>query len=175
MRLIGVFNAAIWLGGVVFFTVVASPALGSSAMGTLLQPRNMPYFAPGIQHVLLGYYFQFFVVCALIALIHLTLEWLYLGRPKSRKLPLIVLLGLLGYGIVGSNMIQPHLKTTHAIRFSAKAKPVERDAAARSVGRWHVVVLLAQCGAIACLAVHFWRLANPSDTPRFVSSVKFRG
>lgn len=169
------FNAAIWLGGAFLFTVVVVPALGSGEMANLLQPRNFPYFSPAIQNVVLARFFQFSVVSALIALIHLTVEWLYLGRPVSKKLPIALVFGLLLYGIVGNKLLQPHLQTLHAKRFSAKVKPEDREAAARSFARWRTVVLMTNCVVMGGLAVHFWRLSNPTDTPRFVSSVKFRG
>jgi hypothetical protein len=175
LRLIGVFNAAIWLGGVVFFTAVVGPALGSNAMEAVLQPRNFPYFSPAIQQVVLAGYFQFSIVCALIALLHLTVEWLYLGRPVSKKLPLGLLAGLLIYSMMGGNVLQPHLKTLHATRFSAAVQPLEREAAAKSFGRWRVVFLVTNWLVAGGLALHFYRLTKPSDTPRFVSSVKFRG
>ena len=175
LRLIGVFNAAIWLGGAVFFTAVTSPALSSDAMSAVLQPKNFPYFSPAILHVVLSGYFEFSIVCALIALLHLTIEWIYLGRPASRKFPLGLLLGLLVYAMVGSNLLQPHLKRLHATHFSAAAKPVERAIAGKSYHRWRVFISVMDFVVVGSLVVYFWRITKPSDTPRFISSVKFRG
>lgn len=175
LRLIGVFNGAIWLGGTFFFTAVVSSSVASREMVSLLQPRNFPYFSPAIHNILLSSFFQFSVVCALIALLHLAVEWLYLGRPSSKKLPLLLTLGLLLYGIMGGKLMQPHLKSLHTTRFSAKVTSEERESAARSFNRWRLLVLTGNCVMIVGLGFHFWKLTNPSDTPRFVSSVKFRG
>lgn len=175
LRLIGVFNAAIWLGGAVFFTAVASPALSSDLMSAVLQPRNFPYFSPAILHLMLSGYFQFSIVCALIALLHLTVEWIYLGRPASRKFPLGLLLALFVYALAGSNLLQPHLKRLHATHFSANAKPVERVVAGKSYHRWRLFLTVMDFVVVGSLVVYFWRITKPSDTPRFISSVKFRG
>lgn len=175
LRLIGVFNAAVWLGGAVFFTAVASPALHSSALLTVLQPRNFPYYSPAISHLVLSGYFQFSIVCALIALLHLTIEWLYLGRPASRKFPLGLLAGLLLYAMAGSNLLLPHMKSLHTTRFSIQAKAAERAMAGKSYDRWKTFTQVMNFAVVGGLVVYFWRLTNPADTPRFISSVKFRG
>jgi hypothetical protein len=175
LRLIGLLNAAIWLGGVIFFSLVGSPSVNSASMLNLLQPKNFAYFAPAIQHIALGAYFQFFIVCALIALLHLIVEWIYLGRPISRKVLLALVGGLLIYGMAGSNLLQPHLKKLHTTRYSVSAQPIEREAAARSYGRWRTTIVVLNLFSASALLFHFWRITRPSDTPRFVSSVKFRG
>ncbi|HLP78425.1 MAG TPA: hypothetical protein VK327_16090 [Candidatus Paceibacterota bacterium] len=175
LRLIGVFNAAIWLGGAVFFTAVASPALNSGAVVTILQVRNSPYYSPAIGHVVLSGYFQFSIVCALVALLHLTIEWIYLGRPASRKFPLGLLAGLLIYAMAGSNLLLPHMKTLHLTRFSAQAKAVDRVAAGKSYERWRTFTEVMNLMVVGGLVIYLWRITNPADTPRFISSVKFRG
>lgn len=175
LRLIGVLNAAIWLGGVIFFTAVASPALHSNTMRILLQPRNFPYFSPAISDIVLSGYFQFSIICALIALLHLTIEWLYLGRPASRKFPLGLLLGLLVYGMIGSNLLQPHLKQLHAARFSVQTRPMDRESAAKAYQRWEMFSQVMNYVVIGGLVVYFGRITRASDAPRFISSVKFRG
>ncbi len=175
LRLLGVFNAAIWLGGAVFFTTVAGPALNSSAMLAILQSRNFSYFSPAIAQVVLSGYFQFTIVCALVALLHLTIEWLYLGRPASRKFPLGLLVGLLLYGMAGSNLLQPRLKSLHTTRFSAQVKSADRQAADKSYQRWTTFSQVMNLVVIAGLIGYFWRITNPAETPRFISSVKFRG
>jgi hypothetical protein len=108
-------------------------------------------------------------------LLHLTVEWLYLGIPASRKFSLGLLIGLLVYAMVGSNLIQPHLKTLHTMRFSVQTKPAQRDAAAKSYRRWETFTQAMNLFVISGLAVYFWRITKPGDTPRFISSVKFRG
>lgn len=174
LRLIGILNAAIWLGGSVFYTVVASPAVKSVEMAAVLDPKNAPYFSPAIDHVVLSSYFQFSIACALIALLHLCLEWLYLGRP-SRKFSFSLLAGLLLYSLIGSNLVQPRLEVAHKVRYTANAQPASRQLAVKSFKTWRVIFNVTNTLAIGGLFVFFWRLTNPPATPRFVSSVKFRG
>ncbi|MBC8095619.1 MAG: hypothetical protein H7Y43_07390 [Akkermansiaceae bacterium] len=175
LRLIGVFNAAIWLGGTIFFAVVTVPALSSGAMLALLRAKTFPYFSPAITHIVRSEYFQFTIICALIALLHFLIEWLYLGRPAWRKLGLGLLAGLLVYGMIGHNLLQPHLKSLHTTRFSVQAKPAHRAAASKSYSRWETFSYVMNFVVIGGLIVYFWRITNPAEAPRFISSVKFRG
>jgi hypothetical protein len=173
LRLIGVLNAGIWLGGAVFFSAVVSPALNSGAMN-MLQGKNFPYFSPAIEHVVLSYYFQFSIVCALVALLHLSIEWLYLGRP-SRKLSFGLFAALLLFGLIGSNWLQPRFKTLHGTRFLPTASMVERESATKSYRSWHITFAVVNWAMIGGLAFYFWQITLQSNAPRFSTSVKFRG
>lgn len=172
--MLGVLNAGIWLGGNVFFAMVISPALDSNQLKTVIPIKSFAYFAPEIGHVFLSFFFQFSIVCALIALLHLLMEWLYLGRP-SRKLSFGLLFALLLFGLVGANWLQPRLVRLHNLRYSASAPTTERESAAKSYRTWHYSLVLLDWCAIGGLLIYFWRITNTSQTPRFVSSVKFRG
>jgi hypothetical protein len=174
LRLIGVLNAAIWLGGAVFFTVIASPAIHSPEMVTVLQVKAFPYFAPAINQVVLGKFFKFCIVCALVALIQLFIEWLYQGRP-ARRFGFSILAGLLLLSLIGSNWLQPRLNKLHNNSYAATLPAAERGIAAKSFRTWRVVTISVEILIISGALAHFWRIAFPADTPRFVSSVKFRG
>jgi hypothetical protein len=174
LRLIGVLNAGIWLGGIAFFSAVVNPALNSPAMKIMLQEKNFPYFSPAIEHVLLSYYFQFSIVCALIALLHLSIEWLYLGRP-SRKLSFGLLAALLLFGVVGGKWLQPRLQILHGTRFLATVPALERESAMKSYQKWHATLSLVNLVVIGGLCCYFWQITRQPNTPRFASSVKFRG
>jgi hypothetical protein len=150
LRFIGLINAAIWLGGTVFFVLFAEPV--SPVAGT---------------------YFHFHLVCAVIALLQLVAEWLYLGRP-GRKVSFGLLVGLLVLGLIGDYVVLPKLKAFHAVRYQANAQPAAREAATRSFNAWRTVDRLIDLCMIGGLIVFVWRAANPSDTLRFVGSVKFR-
>ena len=167
-------NAGIWLGGNVFFAVVISPALNSSQMKAVIPGTGFPYFAPKIEHVLISSCFEFSIVCALIALLHLLLEWLYFGRP-SRKFSFSLLAALLLWGLIGANWLQPRLVKLHNTRYSASAPASEREVAAKSYRTWSYSLILLDWCAIGGLLPYFWRITNPSQPQRFVNSVKFRG
>ena len=54
-------------------------------------------------------YFHLQIACGIIALLHVTAEWLYLGK-STRKLWLGLLVGLWLLGLVGGFGLQPRLK-----------------------------------------------------------------
>jgi hypothetical protein len=173
LRFIGLMNAAVWLGGTVFFLFAIWPATGSKEIESLLGPRYFPFYSQAIGQTLLGRCFHFQIACALIALLHLLCEWLYFGRP-SRKLALTLLGILLALAVFGGNLVQPRLQAAHKARFYS-AEPASRESAARSFRVWHTLNIAFHLISIGGLVVYVWRVANPSDTPRFISSVKFRG
>jgi hypothetical protein len=173
LRLIGVMNAAVWLGGAVFFTVSAAPAAYSAEMEAALRhPGNFPYFSNAIEQALLPYYFRFLIVCGVIALLHSLAEWLYLGRPV-RKFSFGLLATLIALALLGANGIQPRLRTLHQTRYFG-APPAAREAAAKSFRGWHIALSIFNVSIIGGLAVYVWRVATPPDSTRFISSVKFR-
>lgn len=167
-------NAAIWLGAAVFYSVGAGPASGSPEMEQLLGAKNFPFFSGAFADIVTGRYFMFLGVTAVIALLHLLAEWLYMGRP-TRKISMALLAGLFGLVLVGGVWLEPHLKTLHARRHAPNVQPVEREAAARSFRLWQTGLLVLNVAMIAGLVVYVWRVAHPSDAPRFISSMKFRG
>jgi uncharacterized membrane protein len=174
LRWIGVLNSAVWLGGAVFFTAVAWPSFASAAMQEALrQPKQFPYFSSAIELALLPGYFHFLIFCAVIALLQLMAEWLYLGRPP-RKLSFSLLAALLGLVIVGGSILQPRLKVLHTTRYSS-TQPGAAEVAAKSYRTWHSVLSAVNIVIIGGLVVYLLRLTNPPDTARFISSVKFRG
>ena len=174
LRFIGLINAAVWLGAVVFISIIAEPAASAREMERLLGPGNFPFFSGAIAHIVLKRYFIFLGVTAVIALFHLLAEWLYMGRP-ARTFSTCLLGGLLVLTLVGGFWVEPHLARLHVQRFSPNASLIEQQAAAKNWRIWHAGFELLNVGMIAGLVVYTWRLANPSDAPRFISSIKFRG
>lgn len=175
LRFIGVINAAIWLGGSVFFTFGAGPAFFSPDMAAALRLEGDGFrsYAGAIAQVVLSRYFHFHLACAVIAWLHLLAEWLYLGRP-SRRFSFTLLTVLFAITLVGGNALQPKLKALHETQYS-NAPVSQRQAAKKSFALWHGVSQVLNLIMIGGLVVCVWRTANPSDTPRFISSVKFRG
>jgi hypothetical protein len=175
LRFVGVVNAAVWLGGSVFFTVSAGPAFFSPEMAAVLGQSEDSFrnYAGQIAQVVLGRYYRFHVTCAVIAWLHLLAEWLYLGRPW-RKFAFSLLGALFVLTLIGGNGLQPRLKALHHTRYYS-SQPAEREAAAKSFRLWHGISQVLNVLMIGGLVLYLWRTANPADTPRFISSVKFRG
>ncbi len=167
-------NAAVWLGAAIFHTLVAGPAVFSQDMQNLLGATGFPYYSVAISQILMARYFHLQVVCAVIALLHLAAEWLYLGRPAP-KFWLGLLVGLFALSLAGSFWLGPRLDRLHRTQYVASLKPEDRAAAAKSFRVWHGVFEGINVLIIGGLAVYLWRVANPTDLPRFVSAVKFRG
>jgi len=178
LRFIGVINAAVWLGAAVFLTVWVGPAIFSDDMKDLLTKTNYPYFSGAIAQIILKRYYHVHLTCGVVAFLHLLAEWLYMGRP-ARKFSMTLLSALFALALLGGFWLQPKMKDLHAVRYGTRqgvnVTPEEREAARKSFGVWHGVAQLANLFMIGGLVVYVWRTANPSDTLRFVSSVKFRG
>jgi hypothetical protein len=171
---VGIINAAVWLGGSVFFTFAAGQAPFSAAMKQLLGEGNYPYFSGAIAQILIGKYFSLHVICGFIALGHLLAEKVYLGRPM-RSATLWLLLALLGFGLVGGWWLQPKLKALHVRKYATNVVQEERDAAAASFRLWHALSQVANVGVLIGLTVYTWRANHPPDPTRFVSPMQFRG
>lgn len=174
LRFVGIANAAIWLGASVFYTVSAGPAVVSSDMHTLLGPKYFPYFSGAAAQIVLIRYFHFHLVCALIALLHVVGEWIYLGRAGHRRW-LGLLVALFGFSLLGSVWLGPKLSQLHRAQHRINAAPHEREVAAKSFRLWHGVFQAVNVLMIGGVAVCLWRAANPPDDLRFVGSPKFRG
>ena len=173
LRFVGILNAAVWLGGGIFFTVALAPAIFSKHMQEALNSEHYAYFSGKIAQVLIARYFHLQLICALVALIHFMAEWLYLGKT-AQKLWLGLVIGLFSLGIIGGFWLQPRLKELHTIRYAVNTPRETREAANQSFRTLHgasqVINLLMLCG----LGVYFWHLANPPDPTRFLSAATFR-
>jgi hypothetical protein len=54
LRLVGIANAAVWLGAAIFYTVCAGPAVVSSDMPALLGLKYFPYFSGAVGQIVLA-------------------------------------------------------------------------------------------------------------------------
>jgi hypothetical protein len=172
LRFVGILNAAVWFGAAIFFTFGAGLAPFSQAMKDLLGANNYPYFSGAIAQILIARYFHFQLVCASIAVLHLLAEWLYLGKyPQKLQVGLLIVLS--SAALVGGYWLQPRLKALHLAKYGVNTRPEIREAATRSFKAWHGVSLVINVLTVGGLAVYLWRAANPLDTTRFVSAVKF--
>ncbi len=174
LRLVGLINAAIWFGAAVFFAFAAAPVATSEAMGSLLGPRNFPYFSVSVYHLIAGKYYALHLICSVIALMHMATEWVYLGK-NPRRVWVVMLLGLTLLGGLEDFILQSHLKDLHRTAFVARVRPDQREAARRAYTAWNVMSRSFQFIMVGCLGVYLWRTANPPDPARFVPAAKFRG
>lgn len=174
LRFVGIINAAVWLGGAVFFTFAAGQVPFSDGMKSLLGEANFPYFSGAIAQLMIGKYFALHVICGSVALGHLLTEKVYLGRPiRAGTLWLILL--LLGFGLIGGWWLQPRMQTLHLQKHAQNLSPEERDAARSSFRLWHVLAQVTNVGVLIGLTVVVWRSNHPPDPTRFVSPMQFRG
>jgi hypothetical protein len=172
LRFVGILNAAVWFGAAIFFTFGTGPAPFSPEMRQLLGPNNYPYFSGAIAEILIARYFYFQIGCALVAVLHLLAEWLYLGK-YPQKLQVTLWIGLAAATLLGAYGLQPRLKTLHALKYGLNTRPEVRAAADRSFKAWHGVSQAVNLLMMGGLAVYLWRAANPTDSTRFVSAAKF--
>lgn len=172
LRFVGLLNAAVWFGTAIFFTFGTGLAPFSSEMRTLLGPNNFPYFSGAIAQILIARYFYFQLGCALIALLHLLAEWLYLGK-YPQKFQVTLWVGLASVTLLGGYWLQPRLRALHATKYGLNTAPEIRAAADRSFKAWHGVSQVVNLVMIGGLAAYLWRAANPADAARFVSAAKF--
>ena len=173
LRFVGLLNAAVWLGAAVSYTLTAAPALVSAEVQSVLGPKSFPYFSGAIANIVLVRYFHLHFVCATLALIHVLVEWLYLGRAP-RRIWTGLLVTLFWLSLLGSFWLGPKLRELHRAQYRSNVSPGEREAAAKSFHVWEGVFQAVNVLMLAGVAVYFWRAAHPSDELRFVGSPKLR-
>lgn len=161
LRIVGVLNASIWLGGSIFFTFFVGPAFFSEAMVKLL---SKPYAGAAAQ-IVLERYFTLQLICGLIALSHLVGESLYLSRPILRW-SLSLLAGVFLLGLIGGFGIQPKLQGLHRTMYVTGASEAEVAAARKSFGMWHGISWLLNLGALGGITVYVLRITRQGDNSR---------
>jgi len=142
-------------------------------MRALFTPATYPFFSGAIEQILLTRYFRWQLACGLVALAHLVVEGLYLGKG-FRRVRLGLLLGLFWLNLLGGLWIQPKLDHYHLIETGTGATPERRQTAHNSARVWHVLAGTLNFCILGGLAVYLWRVANPVDADRFTRAVKFR-
>jgi len=169
LRFIGLLNAAVWFGAAVFYTFGAGPAVFSPEMKDLLGSKGYAYYSSGVAQILVSQYYQLQFACGLIALLHLLAEWLYFGK-SPRRTQFALLIGLVALSLLGGAWLRPRLKHL-ALDF---ARPQAVEATARSFRTWQNLFLVVNWLTVLGGAAYLWRVANPLETTRFVSTSKLR-
>ena len=172
LRFLGILTAAVWLGGAIFFTFAAGTAAFSPDMKALLGANNYPYFSGAIAQIFIARYFRFHLVCGLIAILHVMAEWLYLGKtPHQAWLSIVVALVCLG--IFGQFVVQKKMHDLHTLKYANNTSAEVKQAAAQSFRAWHGATQVANLLVLGTLLAYLWRMANPPESTRFVSTAKF--
>lgn len=170
LRTVAIFNAAIWLGSMLFFAFVVAPTLLAADMKAVLTP----YWAGYATQSVISKLFWIQHICAFIALLHLVAEFLYVGRPIERAV-LAVLLGSLCLGLIGGFALQPMLRQWHIIKYSTRTTPAEKMVAQRSFGIWHGVSQVCNVVVLGGLVYYLWRISNASAPARSLTIPRFNG
>lgn len=180
LRFIGVMNAAVWFGAAVFLTFAAAPVLFTPETKRLVGEAQ----AGIIAQLVLEHYFALQYWCGSIAILHQLAEWVYLGKALQ-KVTFGILLGAFILVLMGGLWLQPKLQKLHQIHYgylktpqgyakNESLSPAQRLQADKTFKAWHGVSMIINVLVLGGLAVYVWRVANPTDGPRFVSANKFR-
>ena len=162
-------NAAVWFGGMVFFTIAVGPAFFSDQMEALLGK----VYAGAAAQVVLQRYFYLQIWCAAIALAHLILEWLYTARPFQR-FTLLLLMTLFIFGILGGSVVMPKMKELHLRMYAVETTPAAKQSAKRSFGILHGLSSITNLLVISGVLVYLFQVTKPSTTTRFSSVTRFQ-
>lgn len=168
IRFVGIVNAAIWLGAVVFFTIAAGPAFFSAEMATVL-PR--PH-AGRVAEIIIGRLATVQIWCVVIALLHLLVEHLFSGR-RVEQMTLGGLLAMLGINVLVKLWLLPKMHLLQMIRYSESVTPEQKNAAISDFGLWHGLSSLGNLFVIAWLGFYLWTLTRPPQlSGRFAPALR---
>jgi hypothetical protein len=168
LRGVAVFNAAIWLGALVFFAFVVAPTLLSPEMKGVLTD----YWAGHATQAVIARLFWLQHVCGGIALLNLLAEFLYLGKPVGRAI-LWVLVGMFGLGLLAGFWFQPKLKALHYVKYSARSTPTQKAEAAAAFRAWHGASQVVNLVVLGGIIFYLWRAAFPANALRAMSIPRF--
>ena len=168
LRTVGIFNAAIWLGAGIFFTIGIAPASFTPEMKRVFGD----YYVGVIAQNFIGRMFILNMICGGIALLHFFAEMIYAGRP-FRKFTFALLAGLLSLSLLGGFVLTPKLKALHQIKHRGPAGQVPQ--AKVQFGQLHGLSMAGNLLSLLALILYTWQVTHPPDPTRFVGTPKFRG
>ena len=174
LRFLGLVNAAVWFGAAFFYIFIIEPAGGSDAMRALLGAKSFPYFSVAISQLIGARFFGLFLVCALLAMLHVGAEWLYFGKYPRRVWLMLIFALFLG-GLAQSYGLQPRLKDRLAVQYGTNSRPDQRESAGSSFRAWHALSTCLNVVLLVGIGVYLWRVANPPDEMRFVGASNLPG
>lgn len=166
LRFVGILNAAIWLGGAVYFSFVSGQMPFSGEMKNLLG-NSYPYYSGAIAQIGVSKYFSFHLFFCVVALVHLGAEWLYQER-RNRKFLLWLVGAMLGLTLLGGYWLQPKLRDLHRTKHAINYPQPARDAAAKSFSRWHALSMTMNLFMLGGLVIYTMHMSRPPEIARFV-------
>jgi hypothetical protein len=167
LRIVGVLNAAVWLGAAVFYNFLVVPLFSQTE---ILAALGWSY-SGWVAQFAMARFFELSLWCAGIALLHLVAECVYLGRPLSR-FQLYLLAALLCLALMGSYWLQPYLGRLHVVRYHRQSTPLASQQAARQYAAWNGVTQFLNYLSLAGVVVYLWQVTGLNQQSRFGS--KFR-
>ena len=173
LRFIGILNAAIWLGGSIYFTFVAGQVPFSPEMKGVFGAAYNPYFTGAIAQIGVARFFSFQLFCAIVAFVHLSAEWLYQDR-RNRKSLVWVLGVMLAVTLLGKYALQPKMHQLFRAKYATNYTQPQRDVAARSFAIWHGVSMTANLFMLGGMVIYLVQMTRPPEVGRFVSANQFR-
>lgn len=171
LKFVGLFNAAMWLGSLVFASFIALPAFFSPEVTPGLVHR---YYSGRIAEIVLHRLFWTQLVCAVIALVHYLAEWLYAGKPLSKfSVGLVVV--MLGIIAVGGFWLEPKMSRWHVVKYATNTTAVQKAEAAKQFGRWHGISRAFNLLVVFGVFIHFVRHSNAPATTKFPRAARAGG
>ena len=170
LRIIGLFNAAIWLGSAVFLTVGAAPAFFSDEMRALLGV-SYPVYSGALVQVMFKRFFLVQYICSAVALTHMLGEYVYLGRPLDRLATGFVAFLLL-LSLLGGKFMQPKLQSLHLIKYGVGPTVEQKELAAHSLRLWHGISQTANLFVLVALIGYYWRVVNRPEPLKVLGRYK---
>ena len=172
LRFVGLFNAAVWVGGSIFFSFLAAPVFFTAEVTDFTPPPNNGLVA----QAMLGRYFMLHYLCGTIASLHLLVEWLYSGGGFPRRAIAVVCV-LLGLALISGKFISPKLSALHQQKYQFKLKSegerqmIEKAEYEQSVVEdakwkfdvWHGVSQVINLAMMILLTWRFWRLTHRNE------------
>jgi hypothetical protein len=172
LRFVGLFNAAVWVGGSVFFSFLAASVFFTPEVKAFAPPPANGLVAQAV----LGRYFALHYICGTIASLHLLIEWLYNGGGFPKRAIAIVCV-LLGLALFGGKFISPKLTVWHQKKHQVELKidgeqplieTVEYTEkvvqnAERKFAVWHGVLQFINLAMVILLIWRFWRMTHPNE------------
>jgi hypothetical protein len=169
LRFIGLLNAAVWLGAMIFFTAVVGPTFFSAEVKGLL---GVPY-AGALAQIMVGRYLVLQEWCAGIALVHLLADWLYYNRLSS-KASLWILLGCLGMSLLAERELAPKMKELHLIKYAVQTNAEQKAAASRSFSILHATSQVTNLLMLGGVLFYYWRLSNGNQGGKSSAGARYR-
>ncbi len=182
LRFIGLMNAAVWLGAVVVYAALISPALVSAEMLKVFseaRPAMAPAYRGLAVEIVAWKFYWIHFICGGVAAFHLLMEWLFTGKA-TRTLMLYLAMTMIVLGLANGVLLHYKMKELHRIRYAYLPPPVtnkqieDKAKAGRMFDSLQAATEVMHWIMVAGLVVYLWKTATPGEQPRFNSTRKFK-